>query len=242
MKLLSRALRYAARKVDGVGPERRVGYEFFDWITYAVAGMTHPGNFYCFDYAIRHLPSQAPILEIGTWCGRSAIALSYLMGVHGRTNQIVTCDDWDYERDRGNPNVGDAALTHEELRMFLKESYLRNARTFCPSRLPHTIERNSDSFFAAWDKGDELPDVFNRPTKLGGTFSFCFIDGNHTYEAALRDFQNCDRFLETGGFVFFDDSGDDTGWEVCKVVREVAQIGRYTLEMKNPNYLFRKQS
>src|SRR5262249_43800743 len=157
--------------------------EFFAWITYAVAGMTHPGNFYGFDYAISRLPSANPVLEIGTWCGRSAIALSYLLDVHGRSNRLVTCDEWDYERDKAKPNVGDTKLTHAALREFVKESYRRNAAAFCPHRLPHTVETNADAFFADWGARREVADVFDRPTALGGGLSFCFIDGNHTYAA-----------------------------------------------------------
>ena len=50
-------------------------------------------------------------------------------------------------------------------------------------------------------------DVFGRSFQLGGPISFCYIDGNHTDDLAKRDFENCDRYLEKGGFVLFDDSG-----------------------------------
>jgi hypothetical protein len=56
-------------------------------------------------------------------------------------------------------------------------------------------------------------DVFGRNVVLGGSLSFCYIDGNHTYGFAKRDFENKDRFLAPGGFIFFDDSGDGSGWE-----------------------------
>lgn len=225
----------------GLPPPKHCNREFLTWITYAVAGMTDPGNFYCFDYAISRLPGENPVLEIGSWCGRSAIALSYFLGVHGRPNRLVTCDEWDYERFTSDPYVGDTKVTHASLREYLKGSFVRNAMTFCPDRLPHTVERNADAFFADWAAGREVTDVFGRPTKLGGGLSFCFIDGNHTYAAARRDFEHCDRYLDPGGFILFDDSADGSAWEVCRVVREVAEGGRYVVEMKNPNYLFRKR-
>ena len=76
---------------------------------------------------------------------------------------------------------------------------------------------------------------------LGGPISFCFIDGNHAYEYAKRDFEDADEFLERGGFILFDDSSDGSGWEVCEVVKEVAALDRYELVIKNPNYFFRKR-
>jgi predicted O-methyltransferase YrrM len=240
-QFIPRALRGLARRLEGEAPQQRVHREFLDWITYAVAGMTDPGNFYCFDYAIRRLPSDGPVLEIGTWCGRSAIALSYFLDVHHRNNRLITCDAWEYERGRDNPCLGDSLVAHKTLRAFLKASYVRNARTFCPQRLPHTVEADADVFFDIWHAGREVLDVFDRPTQLGGRFSFCFIDGNHSYSACRSDFENCDRFLESGGFLLFDDSADGTAWDVCCVVQEVLDGGRYVLEMKNPNYLFRKR-
>jgi len=39
----------------------------------------------------------------------------------------------------------------------------------------------------------------------------------------------------------FDDSGDNTHWEVRHVVSEVMASGRYEVIANNPNYLFRKK-
>jgi hypothetical protein len=120
-------------------------------------------------------------------------------------------------------------------------------RFFCAGNEPSAVEACSDEFFAAWRRGDERPDVLGGAVRLGGPISFCFIDGNHTYEAAAQDFRNMDEFLLPGGFVLFDDSGDgQTGpdgveWGSCRAAREVLATGRYDLVMKNPNYLFRKR-
>ena len=75
--------------------------------------------------------------------------------------------------------------------------------------------------------------------QLGGPISFCYIDGNHTYEGAKLDFLNCDVFLEPGGFLLFDDSVEHQfgGW---RVMPEVLATGRYQLAATNPNHLFRK--
>jgi hypothetical protein len=138
--------------------------------------------------------------------------------------------------------LGDSSsVTHAEYKQFVKESFLRNARLFSRDDLPFTIELFSDEFFRDWSTSLKRQDVFGREIELGGPISFCYIDGNHSYKFAKRDFENCDRFLERGGFVLFDDSADGSAWEVCKVVQEVLATDRYSLIAKNPNYLFRKK-
>jgi hypothetical protein len=99
----------------------------------------------------------------------------------------------------------------------------------------------SDEFFAAWSEGRQVKDVFEREVQLGGPISFAYIDGNHDYEFAQRDFINCDRHLVPGGFLLFDDSGDFSEWESRWAAREALRSGRYDLVIKNPNYLLRKK-
>ena len=104
----------------------------------------------------------------------------------------------------------------------------------------HTVELTSDEFFAAWAAGRSTRDVFGRPTALGGPIAFAYVDGNHAYEFARRDFENVDRFLQVGGFVLFDDSADGSHWEVTRVVAEVKRMANYRVVAKNPNYLFQR--
>jgi len=202
--------------------------------------MLHEGNLYCFDYAIRNLPSEAPMVEIGSFCGLSTNAINYLKRRSGARNRLITSDKWLFEGAAFGYTVGQSAITHDEYHTFVKESFRRNLQFFSRDDLPHTIEMLSDEFFDAWRERRRVQDVFNREIELGGPISFCYIDGNHTYEFARRDFEHCDEFLEAGGFVLFDDSADGSGWDVCKVVEEVSASPRYQLVMKNPNYLFRK--
>jgi hypothetical protein len=57
-----------------------------------------------------------------------------------------------------------------------------------------------------------------------------------------RDFEGVDRHLEADGFILFDDSADASGFEVNRLMKEIAATPRYELVMKNPNYLFRRTS
>jgi predicted O-methyltransferase YrrM len=195
------------------------------------------------DYAVKNIPSAAPIIEIGSFCGLSANVITYLKERHGMKNPLITCDKWIFEgaEDSDIP-VGDSLhVTHGEYKRFVKETFLRNVRTFSRYDLPFTVELLSDEFFISWETSQKCEDVFGREVKLGGPISFCYIDGNHSYDFAKRDFENCDRYLEKGGFILFDDSADASGWEVCKVVREVKATGRYDLVSRDPNYFFTKK-
>jgi hypothetical protein len=214
--------------------------EFIAWLRFANAGMLEKGNLACFDHAISRLPGNAPILEIGSFCGLSTNILIHYKRCHGATNPLFTCDPWLFEGSEAGGKIPGSNLTFTAYRAFVRETFLRNVRMFSADDLPFTIERGSDDFFDGWRAGEPVRDVFDRPVRLGGPISFCYIDGNHTYPYARRDFDNCDAMLEKGGFLLFDDSADGSGWGVCDVVREVAADPRYEIVMRCPNYLFRK--
>lgn len=230
-----------ARTLDPPRPEVDISTDYTHWLRCANAGMLSVGNLYCMDYAMRNLPDESPMLEIGSWCGLSANVISYFRMKHGIRNRFITCDKWEYERYKDKGFLGDnETITHNEYRQFVKDAYLRNVRFFSRKDLPFTVEATSDDFFRAWENAQKATDVFGRDIQLGGSLSFCYVDGNHTYEFARRDFENCDRFLSAGGFILFDDSVDGSEWEVCKVVQEVLASGRYEFVIKNPNYMVKK--
>jgi len=212
--------------------------DYLAYLSFANAGMLNKGNLLCFDYALRNLPSKNPIIEIGSFCGLSTNIIAYFKQKHGVENPLFNCDKWEFEGAAGN--VGDSLISHADYRTFVKESFIRNVKMFSRGSLPHTIELLSEEFFTIWGQGRFTTDVFGRNTRLGGPISFCYIDGNHNYESAKRDFVNTDRFLESGGFVLFDDSADGSHWEVCRVIEEVKRMENYKMVVKNPNYLFQK--
>ncbi len=216
--------------------------DYLSWLSYAVPGMLDRRNVDAMDYALQRLPSNAPLLEIGSFCGLSTCVLSFLIRKHRLPNRLFTCDSWLFEGQvLGAPLAEGTTVTHDEYRRFVQESFRRNVSTFCSDRLPQTIESDSGEFFALWSANAAKADVFGHPAQLGGPISFAYIDGCHAYDGAKRDFENTDRFLVPGGFILFDDSGDGSGWEVCRVIQEILAAGRYELISHNPNYLFRKK-
>jgi hypothetical protein len=219
---------------------RRLDDEFLEWLGFANAGMQHPGNASCFDHALSRLPSQAPMVEIGVFCGLSTNTIAYLKAKHGRSNPVFTCDPWIFEGAGSSRLGGHGSLTHADYRRYVMDSFQRNVRFFSGADLPHALEATSDDFFRRWAAGEATTDLFGRPARLGGPVSFAYIDGDHRYEQARRDFDNVDRFLEPGGFILFDDSADESEWEVRKVILELKASGRYRVVLRNPNYLVQK--
>ena len=215
-----------------------VADEFVGWLGYANAGMLNKGNLLAFDYCLSHLPSANSIVEIGVFCGLSTNLLNHFKRKHGVSNPLFNCDKWVFEGAGGN--VGDSPVTHAQYRQYVRETYKRSVQTFSHGMLPHTIEAVSDDFFSLWESGATCVDLFGQSVKLGGPISFCYIDGNHSYEFARRDFENADRFLEPGGFILFDDSADGSHWEVTRVVAEVKAMPNYRVLNQNPNYLVQK--
>jgi hypothetical protein len=236
--LLARAFQKAAHLVDPSGGFIDITDDYVRLLCFENAGLLDRGNLYSFDYAIRHLSSTAPILEIGSFCGLSTNVLTHYKRKHGAKNLTITCDKWESEKGGIEPWKG-SPITWADWDRFGRDSYIRNIQMFSPDDLPFTFEMTSDEFFAAWRDGCSAQDVLGRTLPLGGPLSFCYVDGNHTYEYAKRDFVNCDAFLEVGGFILFDDS-INTQFDVYRVIPEVLACGRYKLVAKNPNHLFQK--
>lgn len=238
--LLGRVFRKAAFTIDPPDPQRSVSDDYIKWLCFANAGMLDNGNLYLIDLALKQLPSAAPLLEIGSFCGLSTNVLTHFKRKYRLKNRLVTCDKWDFENDdKDNEHIGGSPILFSDYKSFVRESYIRNTRMFSGDDLPCTIEVTSDEFFAAWRDKKETLDVLGRPVTLGGPISFCYIDGDHSYSGAKKDFLNCDEFLERGGFLLFDDSTIDI-FGVRKLMPEVTAKGRYELVAVNPNHLFRK--
>jgi hypothetical protein len=216
--------------------------EFLAWVRFAVPGMLVQENVDAMEHAIANMPPGKPILEIGSFCGLSAVVLSYLLDRRSMTTPIFTCDKWEFEGQRLGAPLGDSpSVTHDAYRTYVRDTFLRTMQTFAANRLPYSIECFSDEFFRGWFRNEETVDVFGRPVTLGGKISFCYIDGNHSYEFVKRDFENTDRALLSGGFILFDDSADGSHWEVNRLTREIASGHQYELVSRTPNYLFRKK-
>lgn len=216
--------------------------DFLGWLRFVNAGMLDDGNIIAMDYAIARMPAGTAIVEVGSFCGLSSNVMAHLRRRHGRSDPFFACDPWMFEgADSPDTPMGDGGITFGEYRELVKGSCERNLLAFSRHDLPRTIEATSDDFFEAWHKGAMRSDIFGRTVTMGGAIGFAYIDGDHRYEQALKDFQNADAHLAPEGFVLFDDSGDGSGWEVCRLVQEIlASRADYELVDRFPNYMFRK--
>ncbi|HSU28959.1 MAG TPA: class I SAM-dependent methyltransferase [Chitinophagaceae bacterium] len=214
--------------------------ELITWLTYANAGMMHSGNVHCFEYAMKNLPTDDPVIEIGSFCGLSANVTGHFLKKYNRKNKIITSDKWEME-NADTEYIGNSKIRFSDYCDFVKESFKRNVKFFNESNIPYAIEVYSDDFFSLWEKKKEVSDVFGRTIQLGGGICFAYIDGNHTYEFAKRDFLNTDKYLVKGGFIFFDDTNFESPYSCAKLMKEIKRNPSYELVMKNPNYLFRKK-
>src|SRR4029077_9273419 len=113
----------AARRValQAVHRPTIVRDDFIDWLVLGIAGMQHPGNLHLFDLAVRTAP-EAPMLEIGSFCGLSTNIIQYLKRKHGRTMPLFTCDKWIFEGSE-NALPSAAGVSHDDLRAYVKESF-----------------------------------------------------------------------------------------------------------------------
>ena len=234
------AYKLVKRAVDSVRPQHINNHDpFVRWLTVITPGFLHYGNPHLFDYAIERLPSTAPMVEIGSYCGLSTNVITYYKAKHGRTNQLITCDRWIITPAQVQ-SVESLNISPGRFNTYVKDTFRRSVKMFSGNDLPHSMEMYSDEFFTKWASGAQVTDVFGRQASLGGPISFAYIDGDHSYEYAMRDFENCDKFLERGGFILFDDSADGADFGSCRAAREAAASNHYELVAKNPNYLIRK--
>ena len=102
------------------------------WIISSCAGWLEPGNIECFQHALQNLPGDAPILEIGSFCGLSANVLTHIKRKLGLANRLITCDVWDW----GDGYLDDTPIPTKHYTDFVIESFIKNAQMFSGDDLP----------------------------------------------------------------------------------------------------------
>ncbi len=223
--------------------------EEFCWINYSHSSPESKFPYekqYAVDFALKNLQSDAPILEIGAFAGRSTSFLGSLIKKYNKKNNLIVIDPWLTCPDE--PLIGPKKKSPFDYRAYIKEQYLNNIKFWFEEDLPITFQLDSNSFFDEWKRKLIKKDLFNNEFKMGGDICFCYLDGDHSYDQVKKDFQNIDSILQKGGFIYFDDSDrlHKDGGEVVngcyKVVKEVIKSKRYVVALRNPNYLLKKIS
>jgi hypothetical protein len=150
--------------------------------------------------ALREHPVSHPLVEIGSYCGRSTTAIGMTAKLIAPDARVVAIDPHD-----GNVGALDQGMhsTGPTLAKF--------RQAVAAAEIEDVVEAIQQlSFEVEW----------NRP------ISFVLIDGLHDYANVSRDFHHFDRWVVEGGYVLFHDYADFYPG-VRVFVDEILATGRY---------------
>jgi Methyltransferase domain len=210
-------------------------------------GMLREGNISSMDLAIKNMPNEGNVLEIGSYGGLSTNLIIYLMNKHQKINPFFTCDAWIYEgysdHLQESPELhidGRKDITRADYSAYIKNAFIHSVKFLSPNELPFSFHLYSDLFFEKWEKHETSTDVFGRNITLGGPISFAYIDGGHSYDVAWNDFNNVNSHLVKYGFILLDDSADGQHFGSAQIMDIIKKDKRFKVIAKNPNYLIQK--
>jgi hypothetical protein len=201
--------------------------EFLEWLNFIVPGMLGPGNLDLLNHAVLGMPAKGAVVEIGSFAGLSINHVIHMMRQAGRSNSVFSVDEWRFEGWQ-DCIIQDSSVQFADYREHVIDTFRRCLMLFHADSLPYHVVVSSDEFFRLWAENETVVDFFGRSKTLGGPISFAYIDGDHTYEQSMRDFENVDRFLLPGGFIVLDDSADGSEWGSNRTAREARLHGRNT--------------
>jgi predicted O-methyltransferase YrrM len=158
------------------------------------------------------------ILEIGSWCGRSAVVLGMAAKLTGNTK--VHCvdlfpekEDWFKNADGTYSfavNINGRMVGAYGEQTVWAEPYERDIAPVY-ERYSGTLEAFNTSIAENNLSNQVIPikcDLQSFATGVGKDFKLrmAFIDGDHSYEAVAKDIEIIQRFLVPGGWICFDDA------------------------------------
>ena len=169
-------------------------------------------------FSLAYLPGvDGDIIEVGSWCGRSASALGLAAQLSGGTVHAIDLfperTDWwrngdgtySYRVTIAGQDLGaygEQTVWSEPFERDIAPIYDRHPRLIDAFR--RTIERNSLTDVVRPFRGDLR--MFADAAPSGLRCRLAFIDGDHSYEAVRQDIGQAERFLVPGGWICFDDA------------------------------------
>jgi hypothetical protein len=209
-------------------------------------GMLLKGNIPLMELAIKEMPSQGSVLEIGSYGGLSTNLIIYFLKKHHRNNLLFNCDAWIYEGYNDGIEEhplfidGRDDVSRADYSVYMKNAFINSIRLLSSKKLPHSFHMDSALFFNKWNSNQTNVDLFGVHTQLGGPISFAYIDGGHSFEVAWNDFKNVADHLVKCGFILLDDSADHMNYGSSKMMEAIKKDKRFKIVSKNPNYLLQK--
>lgn len=184
-----------------------------------------------------HLPGD--ILELGCWCGRSAVALGMAARLTGQTT--VHCvdlfperDDW-YQNSNGtysfSVTLGDRTYGAYQDQTVWEQPFLRDIAPVY-ERWPKTLD--AFNHFIAKHRLDSC--IRAHKTDLEGfagrtapelRLRLAFIDGDHGFDAVCRDIELVEKFLLPGGWICFDDAFSAYTGVNAAIKEKIIESGKY---------------
>ncbi|NKD55220.1 MULTISPECIES: class I SAM-dependent methyltransferase [unclassified Haematospirillum] len=161
---------------------------------------------------------QGDILELGSWCGRSAIVLGMAAQATGKVK--VHCVDLFPEKNDWFRNADGTYSFSVQLngvtfgayqdQTVWEEPFLRDIAPLY-ERWPGTLEAFNDSVRKHNLEGCVIPyradlESFVRNVAPDFCLSLAFIDGDHGFHAVCKDIETVEPFLLSGGWICFDDA------------------------------------
>jgi hypothetical protein len=210
-------------------------------------GMLQDGNIPLIEFAIKNMPNYGSVIEIGSYGGLSTNLIIYLMQKHKKNNPVFNCDAWIYEGfdDQINKNIlhidGREDVLREDYSIYMKNAFINATKFLSLNNLPHSFHLKSDVFFSKWNKQETETDLFGTEIKLGGEISFAYIDGGHSYDVVLNDFENVANHLVIDGYMLIDDSAPHLNFGSAKIIGKIKKDNRFVLVAKKPNHMFIKK-
>lgn len=151
-----------------------------------IPGYSLPGEFEALAYYAAHCP--APWVEVGTYCGRSAVTVGAEARKHGVHLFAV-------DPHRGNPEMAPGEACHHP-DVWAREH--GSLSVLIDSIRDHDLEGTVVPVVAP---GTALASTGIRP-------GFVFIDADHSYEGARRDYDDWSPLIQPGGLLCFHDATD----------------------------------
>lgn len=158
------------------------------------------------------------ILELGSWCGRSAVALGMAARLAG--NSKVHCVDLFPEKNDWRKNTDGTYSFEVNINGEIFGAYREQTvwaepfeREIAPvyekysgalNAFNNSIINNALSDWVKPFKGDLASFAGSAPN--GFKLRMAFIDGDHSYAAVAKDIGIIERFLVSGGWICFDDA------------------------------------
>lgn len=168
--------------------------------------------------AIHTSDLDGDIVEIGSWCGRSTVALAIGARIAGH-GKVIAIDLFP-ERNDWHRNSDDSYSLRVNLEGYRVDAYTEQTvwkEPFYRDIAP--LYEKNESIRDLFDASVAHAGVKDLVSPMRGTSAqlkenvaqgfkcrLAFIDGDHSYEAVCRDISNIEPFLVPGGWICFDDA------------------------------------